>query len=84
MLPKVAHIDHYIRGRTWLSPTFARQHVDTRGGAELENCLSTHPVMQYKKGTDLVGIVSFTPEEIETFQKDHSAYQKFRKGESSL
>ncbi|KAF7114789.1 hypothetical protein CNMCM5793_000328 [Aspergillus hiratsukae] len=60
MLPKVAHIDHYIRGRTWLSPTFARQHVDKRGGAELEN-------------------FSFTPEEIETFKKDHSAYQKFRK-----
>ncbi|KAH1626876.1 hypothetical protein KXX16_006783 [Aspergillus fumigatus] len=60
MLPKVAHIDHYIRGRTWLSPTFARQHVDKRGGAELEN-------------------FSFTPEEIETFKKDHSAYQRFRK-----
>ncbi|KAF4185574.1 hypothetical protein CNMCM7927_006518 [Aspergillus lentulus] len=60
MLPKVAHIDHYIRGRTWLSPTFARQHVDKRGGAELEN-------------------FSFTPEEIETFKKDHSTYQRFRK-----
>jgi hypothetical protein len=33
-----------------------------------------------KKGIDLVGIVSFTPEEIETFKKDHSAYQRFRKG----
>ncbi|KAL4898718.1 hypothetical protein BDV59DRAFT_197596 [Aspergillus ambiguus] len=36
MLPKVTHIDHYIRGRTWLSPTFARDHIDKRG-AELEN-----------------------------------------------
>ncbi|GES63084.1 flavin-binding monooxygenase [Aspergillus terreus] len=36
MLPKVTHIDHYIRGRTWLSPTFAREHIDKRG-AELEN-----------------------------------------------
>ncbi|PYI21677.1 putative flavin-binding monooxygenase [Aspergillus violaceofuscus CBS 115571] len=36
MLPKVAHIDHYIRGRTWLSPTFARNQVDKRG-TELEN-----------------------------------------------
>ena len=25
-------------------------------------------------------VVSFTPEEIENFKKDHSAYQKFRKG----
>ncbi|KAF9887951.1 hypothetical protein FE257_009473 [Aspergillus nanangensis] len=59
MLPKVTHIDHYIRGRTWLSPTFARQHVDKRG-SDLEN-------------------FSFTPEEIETFKKDHQAYQQFRK-----
>ncbi|KAL4927567.1 flavin-containing monooxygenase [Aspergillus undulatus] len=59
MLPKVTHIDHYIRGRTWLSPTFAREQVDKRN-SELEN-------------------FSFTPEEIETFKKDHSAYQKFRK-----
>ncbi|OJJ04826.1 hypothetical protein ASPVEDRAFT_31261 [Aspergillus versicolor CBS 583.65] len=59
MLPKVTHLDHYIRGRTWLSPTFAREQVDKRS-SELEN-------------------FSFTPEEIETFKKDHSAYQKFRK-----
>ncbi|KAI9372301.1 hypothetical protein BJX61DRAFT_542852 [Aspergillus egyptiacus] len=36
MLPKVAHLDHYIRGRTWLSPTFARDHIDKRS-SELEN-----------------------------------------------
>ncbi|KAL4794375.1 hypothetical protein BDV19DRAFT_390214 [Aspergillus venezuelensis] len=59
MLPKVAHLDHYIRGRTWLSPTFAREHVDKRN-SELEN-------------------FSFTPEEIDSFKKDHSVYQKFRK-----
>ncbi|KAL4739993.1 hypothetical protein BDV11DRAFT_214749 [Aspergillus similis] len=37
MLPKVTHLDHYIRGRTWLSPTFAREQVDKRS-AEVENC----------------------------------------------
>ncbi|CBF78087.1 hypothetical protein AN8757.2 [Aspergillus nidulans FGSC A4] len=37
MLPEVTHLDHYIRGRTWLSPTFAREQVDKRS-AELENC----------------------------------------------
>ncbi|KAK5461406.1 hypothetical protein LTS15_003469 [Exophiala xenobiotica] len=31
VLPKSAHIDHYIRGRTWLSPTFAREKVDLMG-----------------------------------------------------
>jgi hypothetical protein len=37
MLPKVSHIDHYVRGPTWISPTFARQEIDKRG-TELENC----------------------------------------------
>lgn len=37
MLPDVVHIDHYVRGRTWISPTFARHEVDKRG-AELGNC----------------------------------------------
>ncbi|KAE8146765.1 hypothetical protein BDV25DRAFT_45725 [Aspergillus avenaceus] len=60
ILPKVSHIDHYIRGRTWIAPTFAREEIDKRGN-DIEN-------------------FSFTPEEIETFNKDHQAYQKFRKG----
>ncbi|KAL3473527.1 hypothetical protein BJX99DRAFT_233655 [Aspergillus californicus] len=59
MLPKVTHLDHYIRGRTWLSPTFARAQIDQRS-TDFEN-------------------FSFTPEEIENFKTDHSAYQKFRK-----
>jgi cation diffusion facilitator CzcD-associated flavoprotein CzcO len=37
MLPDVSHIDHYVRGRTWVSPTFARDEIDKRG-VELENC----------------------------------------------
>ncbi|KAF4447086.1 hypothetical protein FALBO_16988, partial [Fusarium albosuccineum] len=32
MLPKVLHIDHYVRGKTWLSPTFARAIVEERTG----------------------------------------------------
>ncbi|KAE8159352.1 hypothetical protein BDV40DRAFT_303306 [Aspergillus tamarii] len=59
MLPKVAHLDHYVRGRTWIAPTFARDEIDKRD-VEIEN-------------------FSFTPEEIETFRKDHEAYQRFRK-----
>lgn len=30
-LPHVAHIDHYMRSRTWISPTFARGHLDQQG-----------------------------------------------------
>lgn len=39
MLPDVTHIDHYIRGRTWIAPTFARTGINKRG-ADLENCKS--------------------------------------------
>ncbi|KAJ9643168.1 uncharacterized protein PV06_05556 [Exophiala oligosperma] len=31
VLAKSNHVDHYIRGRTWLSPTFAREKVDLMG-----------------------------------------------------
>ncbi|EED15420.1 flavin-binding monooxygenase, putative [Talaromyces stipitatus ATCC 10500] len=37
MLPDVTHIDHYARGRTWLSPTFARHKLDEIGGKNLDN-----------------------------------------------
>ena len=30
--PEVAHLDHYVRGRTWLAGTFAREELDKRGG----------------------------------------------------
>ncbi|PWY90427.1 flavin-binding monooxygenase [Aspergillus sclerotioniger CBS 115572] len=59
MLPKVARMDHYVRNRTWIAPTFARAELDRRG-VKSDN-------------------FSFTPEELETFNKDHNAYQKFRK-----
>ncbi|KAJ5531135.1 hypothetical protein N7527_004528 [Penicillium freii] len=36
MLPNVSHIDHYMRSATWLSPSFAREHVEKRGKG-LEN-----------------------------------------------
>ena len=31
MLPDVPHIDHYVRGRTWIAPSFAREELDKRG-----------------------------------------------------
>ncbi|KAJ5825359.1 hypothetical protein N7474_002497 [Penicillium riverlandense] len=59
VLPDVTHIDHYVRSRTWISPSFARDQIDRRG-KKLDN-------------------ISFTPEELESFKKDHQVYQKFRK-----
>lgn len=41
MLPDVSHIDHYARGRTWLSPTFAREKLDEIGGNNKDNSEST-------------------------------------------
>lgn len=77
MLPDVTHIDHYIRGRTWLSPTFARDKVDQRG-ANLENC--KHGGQSILSSFTENPLVSFTAEEIETFKKNPEVYQKFRKG----
>ncbi|EEA22676.1 hypothetical protein TMatcc_001518 [Talaromyces marneffei ATCC 18224] len=37
MLPDVSHIDHYARGRTWLSSTFAREKLDEIGGSNKDN-----------------------------------------------
>lgn len=37
MLPDVAHIDHYARGRTWLSPTLAREVLNKRYGTDKDN-----------------------------------------------
>ncbi|BCR89696.1 flavin-containing monooxygenase [Aspergillus chevalieri] len=49
MLPKVTHLDHYIRGRTWLSPTLARDEIDKRG-AGLENfSFSPEEIEEFKK-----------------------------------
>lgn len=81
MLPKVTRLDHYIRGRTWLSPTFARDEIEKRG-AGLENCMFYSSFGQKRIETHILTAlsVSFTPEEIEEFKKDHQTYQKFRKG----
>ncbi|OJJ85151.1 flavin-containing monooxygenase [Aspergillus glaucus CBS 516.65] len=49
MLPKVTHLDHYIRGRAWLSPTFARDEIDKRG-AGLENfSFTSEEIEEFKK-----------------------------------
>lgn len=81
ILPDVSHIDHYIRGRTWLSPTFAREKIDERGGAGLDNSKLRGLSTSSAEHAD-ISVVSFTAEEIEKFKTDHQAYQKFRKGRS--
>ncbi|KAL2827505.1 hypothetical protein BJY01DRAFT_241134 [Aspergillus pseudoustus] len=60
MLPKVTHLDHYIRGKTWLAPTFAREQIDKRN-SELENC-EIEKELQSAHSATLVG----TPEQIGT------------------
>jgi len=36
--PTVEHIDHYVRGKTWIATTFAREKVAERGQG-LDNCM---------------------------------------------
>lgn len=79
MLPEVTRIDHYVRSRTWVSPTFAREHVDKHGKG-LDNCKSSTGLLLHCPPLSNLDVVEFTPEEIENFKKDHAAYQKFRKG----
>lgn len=31
--PSVLHLDHYVRGRTWIASTFAREEIDKRNDA---------------------------------------------------
>lgn len=40
ILPKVTRIDHYVRSRQWIAPSFAREQIDKRGEG-LENCKFT-------------------------------------------
>ncbi|KAJ5640723.1 hypothetical protein N7528_000348 [Penicillium herquei] len=63
ILPKVAHIDHYMRNRTWISPSFARGELDSRGidaenytftAEELETFKNDRQAYQkFRKGTEL-------------------------------
>ncbi|CAI7612505.1 unnamed protein product [Penicillium manginii] len=80
ILPKVTHIDHYMRSRTWVSPTFAREYIEKHGNGN-DNCefgTLLNRWMKIKANKWLK--VTFSPEDIEEFKNNHEAYQKFRKG----
>ncbi|EYE97013.1 flavin-containing monooxygenase [Aspergillus ruber CBS 135680] len=80
MLPKVSHLDHYIRGRTWLSPTFARDEINKRGTGlenfsfapeEIEEFKHDHQKYQkFRKGVELElqsvhgATITGTPEQV--------------------
>lgn len=61
LLPDVPHIDHYMRSRTWVSPSFARAHIEKRGDG-IDNFSFTaedietfkkdhHSYQKFRKGT---------------------------------
>ncbi|KAL1972597.1 hypothetical protein VTN31DRAFT_7011 [Thermomyces dupontii] len=61
MLPDVAHIDHYARGRTWLSPTLAREVLNKRYGTDKDNITFTpEEIARFKENR----------EEYQKFRKD--------------
>ncbi|KAJ5542821.1 hypothetical protein N7535_005245 [Penicillium sp. DV-2018c] len=57
LLPDVANIDHYIRSRTWISPTFAREQVDKHAqgrdnSEEIQDFKDNHASYQkFRKGS---------------------------------
>lgn len=77
VLPRVAHLDHYIRGKAWLSPTFARKLVDEREGG-VDNCESVTVDSRMARLTRLP--VTFSEQEKAEFKADKKKYQAFRKG----
>ncbi|EXJ79459.1 hypothetical protein A1O3_08961 [Capronia epimyces CBS 606.96] len=60
VLAKSAHIDHYIRGRTWLSPTFAREKVEQMGKGLDNFSFSAEDISRFKSN----------PSYYEKFRKD--------------
>ncbi|KAJ5242026.1 uncharacterized protein N7469_000353 [Penicillium citrinum] len=63
ILSKVTHIDHYVRSRTWVSPTFARDHIEKHGkgddnfhfsAEDIERFKANHEEYQkFRKGVEL-------------------------------
>jgi cation diffusion facilitator CzcD-associated flavoprotein CzcO len=49
MLPDVHHIDHYIRGRTWISPSFARDEIEKRGSGIDNFSFTSEEIEAFKK-----------------------------------
>ncbi|PWY83418.1 flavin-binding monooxygenase [Aspergillus heteromorphus CBS 117.55] len=80
MLPKVPHIDHYVRSRTWIAPGFASEEAAKRGAEldnfsftpeELETFKNDHSTYQeFRKGVELAlqsihgGTLLGTPEQL--------------------
>ncbi|EXJ96239.1 hypothetical protein A1O1_01365 [Capronia coronata CBS 617.96] len=52
VLAKSTHIDHYIRGRTWLAPTFAREKVDQMGKGLDNFSFSAEDISRFKTDPD--------------------------------
>ncbi|KAJ5484846.1 hypothetical protein N7539_004834 [Penicillium diatomitis] len=81
MLQQVAHIDHYVRSRTWIAPRFAREYLEQRG-SELDNC---EEVLHRRSGvvsllidSDSFLIDTFTAEEIKSFETDHQDFGRIK------
>ncbi|KAJ5143319.1 uncharacterized protein N7515_002106 [Penicillium bovifimosum] len=48
LLPDVVNIDHYIRSRTWISPTFAREQVEKHGQGRDNFAFSAEEIQNFK------------------------------------
>jgi hypothetical protein len=74
----VKHIDHYVRGKTWIATPFAANKVKEHG-ADFDNCKCSYAYLfhwSYRSNFS----DSFTKEEIRSFKDSAEVYKKFRKG----
>ncbi|CAI7650847.1 unnamed protein product [Penicillium glandicola] len=49
LLPDVPHIDHYMRSRTWISPTFGREEIEKRGQGADDFIFTSEDIEAFKK-----------------------------------
>lgn len=82
LAPHVAKLTTYVRGQTWLSPSFSLDIVQGLIGRPVtgveENCGSCVAVWRSRILPDFRMLVSLRPEEIERFQADPEYFTRFR------
>ncbi|KAJ5887739.1 hypothetical protein N7495_007780 [Penicillium taxi] len=71
MLPKVTHIDHYVRSKTWIAPTFAREQIEKRQKGKDNFAFTAEEIEEFK--TDKNAYLAFRKEVELELQSIHGA-----------
>lgn len=86
--PKVAHCDHYMKGKTWIAYREPGKEVPGMNPENLENCefailsffcsLNESTISHFNKLIRHDFVVKHTKEELDKWAKDPEAYLEFR------